>query len=299
MGLKRCQFFFEDSSDHGWSETHFLPPSVTLEGAFAAFDTLKTLRQNLLGSSAYLLYMRVSDDNVRGDSLVKTFRDHGSSGGSTGEGPADIGFNALLCRLQSVQQVIPPLPDPPYTVVKRGMTYLRGVDDALCRAGGTFRPTGQFNRDFREFSEQLVTRGFGLRNIGNNSTFPLISVAQVPATGLVTVSCANLLSIGGNDSDGRPLPNLVNITNLPRNQGFGGLRGIHSCVGPAVFDAGPPAHTTVQFYSKRVIPNWVAGGLISAPRVNFNPITGIEAERFVERKAGRAFGVPVGRRTVR
>lgn len=264
----KATFFFKDNNAYGWTETyHSLLGS--LQGVMdQAFNQL-TLRTPLLGDGAQCVYIRVSDDLVKRDSLVRVVTARQGKGGSLGLGFADIANTCLVVRLQ-------------HNELFRRTLYMRGIYDAIVDDNGRYQPTAAFTEAFQLWAASLKNNNWAMRNKKRDTpSFNIVAIAQNPINGEITITTA------------APHGLLQNQTVLIR-----GVKGPTFLNGASSVFA-VPSPTTFVLKSNRMLSAWLGGGIVSASTFELHVINTAQVVRASHRIAGRPFDSPRGRRLVR
>jgi hypothetical protein len=88
---------------HGWSENWYLPTNLfTYQTALTLGQQYVAQRVTMLGAGASITYLRVSDDTVKNDSMVKviTSKDGASTAPNSGDYVAEDANTALVVRCE-------------------------------------------------------------------------------------------------------------------------------------------------------------------------------------------------------
>lgn len=267
MPMNRCTFFFKDSDGHGWTET-FHNNSATLSQVITQALTVVPLRCSILGSSANLAYIRVSDDDVFRDSQVVTIPD--AQGVGTFRGVSALADVCLLVRST---------PNPALTGQVRKITYLRGLPKPILGPADIYAPISAWNAAFNMWAAEIINGFWSIKTI-NRLLVPvaITGAVQDVVTGLVTITTA----LG----HGLVLGQGVNIS---------GVIGAAAVNGRWNVQAVPDA-THFKILLQAIMGTYVAGGTAKGVGFQLEPIFRVAPERTAERKAGRPFDSPVGRR---
>lgn len=268
MAMNRATLFFRDTNDHGWSETyHTLLPTLPL--ALDRAKVLAYLRRQLMGGQTYNTYIRVSDDLVTRDSLIYAVPPDDQQVDSWVPGNSASANLSLVTRIQA-------------SALVRRTLYMRGIPTTVIPAAGKFVNNASFDANFRTFRTELVTQQWACRTKDRLIVVvDILEVTQNPATGVTLV---------------RTAPN----HGLVRN---GGVQ-IRGCIGSealngthAVLDT--PTLTTFTVLVPTILAGYLGGGV--AQKVGYTLVQMIDATivQASERKAGRIFNSPRGRRSVR
>lgn len=268
MPICRATFFFKDTNNHGWTETiHSLKADLT--STLTAAKALLTLRVECLGSTAALDFVRVSDDLVKRDSKIYKVPARDGTPKSLGIGNADIANTCLVVRLDA-------------NPLTRRTLYMRGVPDAIVDFSGVYTPSPSFRTAFDAWLAQLKSDGWACRGKDGTIVPAVISlITQNPVTGQVTISTATPHGFAVNQA--------VTIK---------GVKGATSVNGSwNVFNVLTTTSFTIQ--TNVLLANWLGGGTVSRLGFTLAAITDGVVMRCGERKAGRFFDSPVGRRRAR
>lgn len=264
----RATFFFKDSNGYGWTETiHSQKPDLT--SIMAAAKDLIVPRRNMLGNTAYLVFIRVSDDLVKRDSLIYQVPAGDQQSRGSPEGSADIANTSLVVRLQSNPTV-------------RRTLFMRGVPDGIVTQSGKYTPSGAFDQAFTDWLALLQTGQWACRT-KDNAVLPhvITNVVQDLATTNTTITTL--------DNHGLTVQDPVTIT---------GVRGAKEVNGTwPLFSV--PTPTSVIIKVPRIVSPYGGGGLLAKIGFLLFPIVDGEVRRVSHRIAGRPFDSPVGRRKAR
>jgi hypothetical protein len=269
-GQMRATIFFQDG-DFGWTESFF--PTVGL-GDYAGAQTWAQqyaavrlpLLCSLQGLGPVMLGYRVSDDTLFRDALV-TLIQPPAPGGFSGQ-PASC-FTALLVRLRAAPLFSRPL-------------YLRGLPGSIIDVRTQYNPIPAWLGLFQSF------RGFLLGQTGVNVKTTITD----PPQRLFKISTINT-------------PNLI-TTLAPHGFNAGDLVVIkgparrHNPVG--LWTVGPtPGLTTFTLNGCDLPADYVYSPPLSLSAqlkiTSYKQVVSVIDERITERKTGRPFGAPRGRRS--
>jgi len=269
MAIIRATFFFKDTNNYGWSETiHNLAQDLTQVMTRAA--SLGISRRNLLGDSARLVFIRVSDDLVKRDSRVTQIPIGDQVTRLGAATAADIANTNLVVRMET---------DSP---IKRRTLYMRGIPDNIVTNSGRYTPDGGFANAFELWAAKILGDSWALRTRDGTQPPHNITLAlQDPATGLVTITTA--------DAHGFALTEGILIT---------GARGATQINGTFVPFSIPSATTFVIKLSQLIQP-YSGNGVVRKLGYVLGAITDSQVMRVSHRIAGRPFDSPVGRRRAR
>ena len=269
MALIRATFFFKDAGGYGWTETVH-NSGADLATVLTRANALARLRRNLLGSSSRLCFIRVSDDEVKRDSRVVNLPFADQTVRNAGIDTSDIANTCLVVRMET---------DSP---VKRRTLSLRGFPDGTCSASGAYTPDAAFDQAFQRWSRDLLKDGWSIRSRdGTQPNHSIVSVTQVPATGVVTVTTldAHLFELG----------KAILIT---------GAKGCPQINGTWI-PSSIPSGTTFTIQLSQIIAAYTGNGIAKKLGYTLAAITSAEVMRVSHRIAGRPFDSPVGRRRAR
>lgn len=265
MSMNRATFFFKDTNGYGWTETIHNNKS-TLTDVLDEARSLLPLRVALLGNTANLVYIRVSDDVVFRDSQVYLVPSGDQSTRFSAAGGADPANTCLVTRLTA-------------DATHRRTLYLRGLPDACVTLSGKYTPTPDFQNAFLQWAASIIDGFWSLKSKTRLLVPVAISAAaQTVPSGLVLVTCVA--------PHGLTATNGVVIT---------GVRGATQINGTwQVLNVPTPISFTIQL--NVIMSTYVAGGSASPVGFILNPLTKVSAERISKRAAGRPFDSPHGRR---
>lgn len=269
MPLIRATFFFKDSGGYGWTET-IHNAGADLTTVLPRALSLATTRRNMLGSTARLTFIRVSDDEVKRDSRVIQIPTGDQTARLGPDASSDIANTALVVRMETASPV------------KRRTLSMRGIPDGTVSNAGQYTPDGNFSNTFMLWESKLKTDGWSIRSRdGLQPPHNILTAVQAPTTGVVTITT-------GDDHDlelGKPLL----IT---------GSRGAPQINGTWIPFA-IPSLTTFQIKITQLMGIYDGGGIVKKLGFVLNAITSAQVMRVSHRIAGRPFDSPVGRRRAR
>jgi hypothetical protein len=275
----KVTFIFNDGRA-GWSETWYLAAIADLATAARRAVTLAESRRELLARGVSLEYVRTSDEDVLGDSLVAITRGDVAGGTVAGGLSPDTPYNAILVRAQA-------------GALYRRQVWLRGVPDDWIRRNAADPPFFQAPQQRTAlaafFAELAKAPPFAIRAIAKEAA------VTVPrrVTG-VTFNAGTgrwVLEIGAH---GFANNDQVRVRGAkPASAGaLNGVFGLTGVTGTAVEITPSPADGGIVGY--------LAGSATIAKRViQYYPINFGLAVRYAKRATGRAFFVPHGRRRAR
>jgi len=271
MAIIKATMFFE-AGRYGWSESWYKEGSI---GAIASeMSGLAAKRKAFLASYATQTVIRVSDESIKGDSLIVS-----------GGGPGDIAYSSYNDILTTNDWEIPP------TCIQ-----YRFNASTLVRATRPFRGLPEVTRGDVEafmasaflmnvrnladlFFNALIAGNFGIKNAEN---------AAAPQ-GVFLVSGSSLGTVMQYDN-----PHGYAIGDQLVMRGFSGsgvLKGRTRVL------AVPTTDTAV--IDKPHLSTYLYRGGATTAKLEFavSPITGFTFSGVRMRKTGRPFGLPVGRST--
>ena len=265
MPLIRATFFFRDNNDYGWTETLY-NQGDTLPEVKNRAQALKAFRIPLLGESATMMGLRVSDDLIKRDSLLDDAPFRVGNSVLEKAGDNDIANTALNVRLEA-------------GTLNRRVLYLRGIADEIVKEGGRYVPTAQFNGRFAAWVLALSGDGWSIKTRTDNPTPPNITtIAQDPGTGAVTFTT---------DANHGLTRNKAVVIKGIKGPSF--LNGINR-----VFEV--PTLTTFVVLSNRFLGFWFGTGTAQTLVYALRPSTGGRVMRATHRIAGRPSVPRRGRR---
>lgn len=271
-GPIRVNLFFE-MADTGWSETWFRVGDDPIASAEAPAIELARARLKMMVTDAKCIAVRVSDENVTGDSLV-TYLTAGANVGDLA-GPADAPFNGVYTRIEAG------------SLYRRG-DCLRGVPVSIMTAPfGTAARWADFLAAFNSWAALLTDLNgrWRLRVASKENTNPkryITAMVDDPAGEQLWK-----LTVNGHDF----VPGeKVQLTGFPRKL-YGGkkINGRYTVTQVVGQD--------FKVLAPFVLPNpYKQNGFARAVRTTYIRPTSLIPERFSSRKVGRIFGEPRGRR---
>lgn len=279
-------YFFEQAEglSAGWSESFYMS-ATSLADALGKVNTTARInrRLNLLSSEYKLTLIRVSDIEVRGDSVVRNF---GGTEGLGNLGPqvaaavdtSEEPWDGLLVRLEAGG-------------LRRRSFILRGLPIGVTTRNYEYNLVDPFQTNFVRWREDLVLAvPFGLRTVavGVDVLPPPTSVA-LSATRMGLVLQYPVGAIPGLiTNDAR-----IRLSNAPRGLGINGDWRVQFRL---------ETLGQVVLFDKRFVIPCVPTSLVFVKLLGATtiiPITNALARRGASRKTGRPFGSLVGRRRVR
>jgi len=254
MPIHRVTMFMTQGSA-GWSESWYVDAEIG--AAISAIKAQVPLRRALLATGALVVGLRASQVDPPGFSLVETTSNIGSSGLAP-----DTPFQSLLLRFDTNEG-------------QRRRFQLRGLPDARC-VDGVYSPQTTYDLALQTWQQGMVARTFALRVV--NLAHPVVPVASVSTTGLMTVS-------------GTPGWTAGQTVKLYRTQNTLGQNVSFPFVIASV-----PTASTFQLIG------WPAGEIVSKGNARRREyvyreiVDFFNTKRVTSRRVGRPFGLPVGRR---
>lgn len=289
-----------DAAKYGWSETYF--KQGTISDADPLVVPLAQARLKLCGIGVNLTAVRLSQDDVRGDSRLRQLNyvtaidagpgagfgdDQPNPGGGGGAGrqqvfpavqtPSDFPFVAALVRSES-------------TPLYRRMTYLRGNPDTVTRFNDPVL-SAAWLLALRELRDYLIVSKMGFmvidRSPGSNPIREIDSMIVEDNAGGKRV-----IAVTTSNAHGFKLGEFVRISGLKLPKALNGTHQVIALDGVNTFvidGTGLPLGR-VLIDGKPVVLH---------RRDRLAEFTGMEWQRFVSRKTGRPFDSPRGRRSRR
>lgn len=263
--LMRATFFFKDTNGYGWTETiHSKKDGITT--TLAAAVSLLPLRRDLLGSTAFIDFVRVSDDLIKRDSKIYVVPPGDRGTRISAQTGADIANTNLVVRLDA---------DPTH----RRTLYMRGVPDEAVITSGKYVPNDVFQAAFETWVRELVTNDWAVRSRDNLVTVFAISGYTFNAVnGTVTFTTVGNHNFGVNTA-----VTIQNLANSARLRGNWAIFGI-------------PTATTFDIKVNFIPPAYSGGGQVSRIAYVLNNIVTGEVRRASHRITGGPFDRPRGRK---
>jgi hypothetical protein len=261
--------FFQSDRGYGWTETWYSAGANYFQVLNAA-KAMAAARVQMNGVNTALTFIRVSDDELKRDTLVYAVPvpDQRPTGLLTQA--SDIANTALVLRLEA-------------SPTKHSQMYLRGLPDDICTLGGRYTPNPLFLLALVNWQNVVTIGGWSLR--GQNTPSPLdptiANVGQPDIDGNVLITT--------NAAHGFLVRDLVKITGLI---GGSGVRGTHRI-------SSVPAATEFIIHAPRVGSRYIGGGRVTKIVYSLALIIAMQVLRVSHRIAGRPFDSPRGRRLVR
>lgn len=287
-------FFTDHNQSAGWSETHYSVSGQDLPTVLKDAQDMAKARVMMLGAGISLDYIRVSDQQVRGDSLVALGIPPSQQnpiaynkaliveatvvgeGGRTVSPTSDYSFTALLCRMEM-------------GVSQRKSLYLRGIPDSLDQDGGVITDS-VFLDAFNSWVDLMKSGKWGARVLNKDLTanpiFPITSVTNnAGPPQQVTITAA-----GSNFQTGQSVRiSGIKYQAAPPAAASTPINGVWQVANPQAGSfqlSGYPGGTVQYFY----------GGSVRARTYTVPAYSNVLQIRMVSRRAGRPFGLSKGRR---
>lgn len=268
-----------EAGKQGWSETFWKMGAGHLAVATLATAIIKK-RLKLSGYGVKTTYVRISDEAIRGDSVIVATNFSTGGGENNPLGPdyqivnpafqewCDVSWNGVLVRQDSGSQT-------------RRVFCMRGVPDGLIVMPDGPVANKAWDDAFDVWSKSLFQEGWGFialnKDPGTNPIKPITGITNT-ADGLVLSVAAHgflegeYIRVSGVKA---ALPKLVN--------------GIHQV---SVINL----NSVLLKGSSTANPGYQRGGEARAQRKIFVPITGSQVRRQAKRQPGRPFDQLAGRR---
>ena len=277
MPVKMTMLF--NFGGQGWSESWYnSASSIPSDPDVAPYSTLAIARQGLCAKYVQLMGWRITDAVNPRLSVIHRF----PNPAITGDLP-DVASSAWLIDVktgsgQGTRQL-----------------WLRGVADdwtVYDPLAQRFTFTGTIQRKFNALAKVLTNTSWELRNRKPLSTSttaqPITAIAAVPAG----IGCTFTLGTGGTVDPKKPLV----VTGVRKPLSY--LNGVYQpLVGFTI------TGSTVSLRSKSIsafnVTQYQTGAWCRNPDYTFNAISSMNVSYVAERKVGKAFFVPRGRRSAR
>lgn len=262
--LPRITFFFE-SGKFGWTETVYAVAN-DLTSTMALALTLFPKRRDLGASDVNLVAVRVSDDDVRGDSLFHSVP-FGQQRNLAG-GPKEVNQHpdGVEIRLTA-------------TPLARRIFILRGIEDAIQNAG-ILIPNGAWNVNFPLWRAAMTSGQFGLKAKADNPAGSFVlSMTNDFVLGRITIDTVDPI----------PLFFTGDLVYLGGGRNAPGLRGFWRItkVGASRF----------YINSRAVVSNITGVWYTRKATYQVRAITAVDVGRLGTRRTGRPSLGPRGRRS--
>lgn len=258
MPVYRTTWFF-NWNKMGWTE-NIHHTGTSLDDVVGAVNVVAPLRRQMLSAGCILEGVRISDDEIPGDS---SFVLNLAYGPGLWNEDTDAIWNALLVRIESGP-------------LNRRLLYLSGIPDVEIERGVKDFDPIYFGK-MRAYIDGLVSSHFGIRTLSSVGN-PWVNVAVISADGLVSTTAAHGFGVGNFIKFRR-----LGVKPKPRSPSL-------------VADPITTSTFTVVPWSPR--PGVVARGQVKRYQYTVIPFTRAIAEGIVKKSRGRAFFVPAGRRKV-
>jgi len=138
----KCTLFFESADEEGWSEKFYLG-STDITAAQTSMNTIIPLRAAMLASTMNIIYGRVSDVTIKGDSLPPTIT-MPTAGTYSATGASLLEANTAL----NVQLFA--------SATQKNRIFLRGLRSDVVVGREYKAPTG-FSTAFSAWSSAMIT----------------------------------------------------------------------------------------------------------------------------------------------
>lgn len=274
MGQMRVTVFFE-AGEYGWTETLF-PATTDYNQAQTMATAYCNVRAPLMASGSApapgIIAFRVSDDSLFRDAFDQFFQP--PLIGSASSGPLHP-TTALLLRLTA-------------TALVRRPIYIRGIPADIMDNAGNYVPnfvTSGLINTYRNFL--LATPGWKIRTTVSSPPRTIYSLASIVPPNSFTTTAPNGFNAG----------DVVIVKGSSRNRNPVGLWKVGPGPGLTNFiltGVDLPSNYTYVAGSLGVQLKIPATGLTD---LNYLAITEVTDERLTERRTGRPFGQPRGRRS--
>lgn len=260
----RSTWFF-GQGNYGWSETWFHSKD-NHQQVLSVVENVRPYRKQILVAGANLRAVRISDDSIFRDSLLKPYSAKDQEGQDV-VGDADFPFVSVLCRAES-------------SALLRRQLWLRGIPDPLTISVGA-----QPNIDhwlggpFDTWANQVMANEFALK---------VLIRPPIALNGAVV----NVI-LGG------PSSVVTNAVNLPLTGDKVRIKGLVGVTGmTGIFQVGTVNLTTKTFELIGAFGTgtYRGGGTWVRQEFTTAPITALKAVRIASRRTGRPFDSPRGRR---
>lgn len=285
-GAKVANFkatFIFNQGKSGWSEILYFT-KTTIDGALTAAANVAEKRGGMMASDVVLEAVRVSDESVSGDSLVKFVNIIGPVVNKQEEGPGDLSSVGWQARLDSGSTY-------------RRAYWIRGMPDVWVRYTSTHQPIldPDLLSSFNAWKASVVANGGQMRVISkvglDRQTQQVLYVIQDgtdPTLTRVGTLANHTFAIGDRVYLARVKMVPTNIYPIPFP-----VNGQHTVLAVA---------STLSFtLNLRWRSTWAyqSGGTVYKVVYKYENIDSLKLERPGKRNTGRAFFVPAGRRPAR
>lgn len=258
----KCTILFQQNS-YGWSENHFLPePSSNLTFEMAKLQTLASKRIALSGKQTYISYLKVSNETIQRDVLVK-YLGGPTSGALVGRSTvdSDVPTTAVLVKRNNT------------LLSKSAILYVRGIwDDVIIDGGAVRTDSAEWTSAFNGWKAELLT-GWGFLG-KDTATPPRAAVLNVISNvnGFVTITTtANVFDAGQVGKNTKIF--------------LSGIQGAAAINGTQIVTVNSLTSCTTV---KRIpIFAYIGGGFLTNYLPKFYSNFDVLSTRVVERKAGR------------
>lgn len=267
MAQIRATFFMRNQRGYGWSETLFSTRANLVE-VMADAILLFPKRVNCNGNDVNLYWIRVSDDEIKRDSLVYPVPEGNQQSKNRDLGDSEDANTCLDVQLKA-------------GLLHRRFIYMRGIPDNCITVGGAFTPTPAFTPNFGIWGAALTAGPWGLKYLNTvNAQVNIAGMVQDGTTGFVTVTTAAAHGLVAGD--------YVNVTGI---QGATRARGVHRVLSA-------PTATTFTYKIKLIMQPYVAFGQTRKVATTVESFNFAQPLRVSRRDTGAPFDRPRGRRRV-
>jgi hypothetical protein len=266
MPIIRASFFYVDDRGAGWSESYH-NTLTTLAGVLTQAKSLLPLRVALLGGSSALQFVRVSDDEQKRDSQIFRVPSNQQRSTTYKLNGSDPGNTSLPVRLDATDKV-------------RRTVYMRGLPDVLVQDGGFWAPDGTWVGAWNLYLAELIGKGWAIKA-------RTALVAPVNVTGALQTLPGGVVTVTTAAAHGLVQGDYATISGV---QGAKIINGTFAVVGPTT-------GTTFPIQLNSIMPAYTGLGTVNKLAYSLKSIAGGSYPLTVsERKAGRPFSSPRGRR---
>lgn len=258
-------FEFQDTQGHGWSETWFSSKG-TQQQAIDAATAFIPATLGIRGSNTSLTYIRCSSDDSKRDALVYSVPPGIGQAPGGASVANDISNTALIIRLTAGPSINRTL-------------FLRGIPDKIIANAGQVAPDAPWGIAATAWSLGIQTAGFTIRS--RDYTTPLI-----PITAIAALNPPNQIQITTVAPHGLAIGQPVLIRGVKPSGYISGFSRVYAT----------PTNGTFVILTNKILPFFTSFGAAGPVVYQNTAITAIQIMRAGERKSGRVFGVPLGRR---
>ena len=270
MPIWRSTIFFHQGTD-GWSETYFhYSRNLSAQEAHARGRDLVKVRKWMLAQSAYIDYLRTSDDLISGDSFIESYKETLLNNKLLGPtSPAHVAFQVRLNAGNLVRRMI----------------YLRGIPEKIVGEIGGVVPDDQFLTFYNAWKKFVTDDTWAVKSY--DKEMPKLNI-QAWANNPSSTRRIDLIlaaAFAGKVGD------MVTISGWPRNTGWNG---------PAVIENAVNATTYTIGRKNPFKPGFAVFPAFLAPRlVKLYAISSADERLITHRIQGRPFGLHRGRSRAR